>query len=190
MCRLLYYLLITTIFLSCNSTTQSKDIVEQGEIIDSLSNIDKTIQNEKEMDTISVDLGYYISALKITKDTIADYNRFKLRNFTYLKSGQTQFKYYILAELRFYNTFKSYLIAADYESEQSCWIANYSSNNNLLSSFEVYYDNAEGAWGTTSIIDETQKTIKIKTYNAYRDPEEKIDSIRVDNKGRFVTITN
>lgn len=186
--HLLFTLIVVTLISCTSSEKKQVEVVPNEQIIDT-TNIDsneKIIAKERNIAVINLDTDYYLSAIRNTKDTISDYNKLKLREFTYLKTGQTQFKYYIITELKFNNGFKSYLIAADFESEQSCWIANYSDTNDLLSSYEVYYDNAEGAWLTTASIDQQNKSILVTTYDMYRDPEEKHISLRIDEKGKIL----
>lgn len=53
------------------------------------------------------------------KKEIADTDLYKLEAFTRLKDGQDQFSYYILEEVNWGDSFKSFLIYEDYDSESA-----------------------------------------------------------------------
>lgn len=115
----------------------------------------------------------------------ADKNLYKLESFTRLKSGQDQFSYYILEELNWNNSFKSFLIYEDYESESAIWLANYDTDYNLIDTLEIFYDNAEGAWTTTSKIYRDQNLIELTQYDAYATPEISVRNARVTSNGKI-----
>ena len=92
---------------------------------------------------------------------VADKDLYKLEAFTRLKDGQEQFSYYILEKVNWGDSFNSFLIYEDYDSESAIWLANYDEDYNLIDFMEVYYDNAEGAWTTTSKIYRKQHIIEL-----------------------------
>jgi len=142
----------------------------------------------KKSEPVIINFDYYISMIKETGDKVPDPGTYKLEKFTRLKSGEEHFTYYILQEIHFSSSFRTLLIAEDYESEQSCWIANYDTNNNLLDSYEVLYDNAEGYRSTWSIIDIPKRSITVKTHNIYENPEQSEVFLKVNNEGKFEVI--
>lgn len=119
------------------------------------------------------------------KKEIADTDLYKLEAFTRLKDGQDQFLYYILEELNWGYSFKSFLIYEDYESESAIWLANYDEDYNLIDYLEVYYDNAEGAWTTTSKIYRKQHLIELTQYDAYGMPETSIKRFEITSNGKI-----
>lgn len=129
----------------------------------------------------------YIQTSSISNDNkrIADKDLFKLNAFTRLKDGQDQFTYYILKELNFGDSFKSFLIYEDYESESAVWLANYDKDYNLIDAIEIYYDNAEGAWTTTSKIYQNQHLVELSQYDAYANPETSVKKIRIASDGKI-----
>lgn len=133
---------------------------------------------------------FYLTKDQLYKDSIADFSHYKLDEFTRRKYGQTHFKYYIMQKLNFRNNLKSYLILEDYDSEMACWIANYTNDYQLIDSYEVFYDNAEGFRWTHSVIDVSKKTILIEDGSIYEDPEIKTIHLIVDDKGKFVEKEN
>lgn len=129
----------------------------------------------------------YIQASSISSDNkkLADKSLFKLNAFTRLKDGQDQFTYYILKELNFGDSFKSFLIYEDYESESAVWLANYDKDYNLIDAIEVYYDNAEGAWSTTSKIYEKQHLVEVTKNNIYETPETIKQEVKIASSGKI-----
>lgn len=119
------------------------------------------------------------------KKEIADKDLYKLEAFTRLKDGQDQFSYYILEEVNWGDSFKSFLIYEDYESESAIWLANYDKNYNLIDFLEVYYDNAEGAWTTTAKIYRKQHLIELTQYDAYGTPDTTIKKVMVSPSGKI-----
>ncbi len=120
-----------------------------------------------------------------TEKEIADKDLYKLEAFTRLKDGQDQFSYYILEEVNWGDSFKSFLIYEDYESESAIWLANYDKNYNLIDFLEVYYDNAEGAWTTTAKIYRKQHLIELTQYDAYGTPDTTIKKVTVSPSGKI-----
>lgn len=116
---------------------------------------------------------------------VADKDLYKLESFTRLKDGEDQFSYYILEELNWGDSFKSFLIYEDYESESAIWLANYDKDYNLIDVLEVYYDNAEGAWTTTSKIFQKQHVIELTQYDAYGTPDTTLKRVKVAPDGKI-----
>lgn len=119
------------------------------------------------------------------KKEIADTDLYKLEAFTRLKDGQDQFSYYILEEVNWGDSFKSFLIYEDYDSESAIWLANYDEDYNLIDYLEIYYDNAEGAWTTTSKIYRKQHLIELTQYDAYGMPETSIKRFEITSNGKI-----
>lgn len=115
----------------------------------------------------------------------ADKDLYKLEAFTRLKGGEDQFSYYILKELSWGDSFKSYLIYEEYESENAIWLANYTKNHTLIDAVEVYYDNAEGAWSTTSIINLKEHSLELTKYDAYADPDQTLQRVKITSNGKI-----
>lgn len=116
---------------------------------------------------------------------VADKDLYKLEAFTRLKDGQEQFSYYILENVNWGDSFNSFLIYEDYDSESAIWLANYDEDYNLIDFLEVYYDNAEGAWTTTSKIYRKQHIIELTQYDAYAMPETSIKRAMVSSSGKI-----
>lgn len=129
---------------------------------------------------------FYLTSMQMAKDTISDFSLYKLDEFTRRKYGQTHFKYYIMEEVDFGNSIKSYLIFEYYDSEMACWLVNYTPGYKLIDCREVYYDNAEGFHWINSVIDKSKRTIRIEEGSIYEDPEIKIIKLHIDEKGKFV----
>lgn len=119
------------------------------------------------------------------KKEIADTDLYKLEAFMRLKDGRDQFSYYILEEVNWGDSFKSFLIYEDYDSESAIWLANYDEDYNLIDYLEIYYDNAEGAWTTTSKIYRKQHLIELTQYDAYGMPETSIKRFEITSNGKI-----
>lgn len=119
------------------------------------------------------------------KKAIVDKGLYKLNTFTRLKNGEDQFSYYVLEELNWGYPFRSFLICEDYDSESAIWLANYDKDYNLIDALEVYYDNAEGAWTTTSKIYQRQHIIELTQYDVYAIPETSVKKVRIASNGKI-----
>ncbi len=185
---IIYLLGILVLLSSCNRSAKNSE--NQLPVNSDIAPVrDVAVESKRDSSPtklLEVNEEFYFSAIKSAKDTISDFDTYKTREFTRQKEGQTHFKYYLLKELKFGNNFRSYLIAEDYESEQACWLANFDTNGNIISVCEVYYNNAEGAWTTNSLISESEKMIQINTYDAYSDPEESSAILKINDIGKFV----
>ncbi|SHF52403.1 hypothetical protein [Dysgonomonas macrotermitis] len=135
--------------------------------------------------TIIVDEDYYRRTLKSVKKPIVDPKKYHLETFTRLKDGQDQFTYYLLREVSFDSGFKTYLIAEDYDSEWACWLVNYTPDGKFIDALEVLYDNAEGAWQTSTLIDMHKPMIYVTRYDAYATPESRDEVIMITSTGKF-----
>jgi hypothetical protein len=140
--------------------------------------------------SFNIDLQSYVRMVRANTKNIADIDKFVLQSFTRLKSGQDQFKYYYESfPFNISASYKTFLILEDYESESAVWLVNYTSDMKLIDALEVYYDNAEGCWQTTSVINKVTKTarttIKQIVYDCYADPEETTKDITITAEGKF-----
>ena len=144
------------------------------------------IEKDAEDEPLLVGYGYIqVWDMLNKKKEIADTDLYKLEAFTRLKDGQDQFSYYILEELNWGHSFKSFLIYEDYDSEFAVWLANYDEDYNLIDYLEVYYDNAEGAWTRTSKIYRKQHLIELTQYDAYGMPETSIKRFKITPSGKI-----
>lgn len=115
----------------------------------------------------------------------ADKEIYKLESFTRLKDGEEQFSYYVLEELNWGYSFRSFLIYEEYDSESAIWLANYDRDYNLIDVLEVYYENAEGAWTITSKIDQKQHIIELTQYDAYGAPDTSVKRVSITSNGKI-----
>jgi len=113
---------------------------------------------------------------------------YKIDSFSRLKEGQTQFAYYLLDELIVGQVYKTCLIYEYYESEMAVWLVNYSPKNEVIDYLEVFYDNAEGAWQTTAMLNKKTKIIDLKHYDAYVDPETQTEEYKILPSGKIERI--
>lgn len=180
-------IVILILIVSCNN--QTKNDIQEGIVTIGKDTVtsSKTVLTEISVSNFfEINSDTYYAAIDLAKDTISDFKKYKLQEFTRLKQGQTQFKYYLLDELNINNSFQSLLIAEYYESEQACWLVNYDKNYNPISAYEVFYDNAEGAWNTSTSIDLEKGILNIKQYDAYAVPEEKTRLVKINQEGQFI----
>lgn len=119
-----------------------------------------------------------------------DKSIYKIDSFSRLKEGQTQFAYYLLDKPIENEVYKTCLIYEYYESEMAVWLVNYSSQDKIIDSLQIYYDNAEGAWQTTSTLNKETKVIRMEEYDAYADPEKKTTMYRILPSGKIEKINN
>lgn len=152
---------------------------------DSLSLIkDKSLSTIERQKVLFVNNDYYYQQMKATKP-VKNIKEYHLGAFTRLKNGQDQFQYFVLTDINFSERYKTKLIAEYYESEEACWLANYTLKGDFIDAMEVFYDNAEGAWQTTSKIDPNTRQIVLFSYDAYANPENTTDTIVVSANGFF-----
>jgi len=149
-----------------------------------LSSVKKISYNSDS--SLTIDSDYYYSAVKTAKDPVSDYELYKLNEFSRLKYDQDQFTYFILEKLHLSNSFNSYLIAEHYDSEMACWLVNYSMDGQLIDSYEVFYDNAEGFLTVTSNINLRNNKITVNEHNIYEDPEHSVTHLVISNNGKFL----
>lgn len=184
----LVYILIVSFLISCNSEKNKSEIpaIQEKELEELDAEMDISVKNTDIPFVLLLNDESYLASLKSVKDTISDYSFYKLDEFTRRKGGETHFKYYIIKELELGESFKSYLIAEDYESEKACWLVNYNADTSLIDFCEVYYDNAEGFLWVDSSIDISNKTIKITEGNIYNNPEIVLVQLKINKDGKFV----
>lgn len=185
--RIGYIFLIALTIYSCQN--QSKVQAESSVAVnDSIQQgaIEAGVKEQTDEEAIlKITEPYYMMALDSVKSPIKDINRYHLKSFTRLRSNQTHFKYYLLSEVSISKDFKSYVIAEDYESENACWLANYTLKRDFIDALEVYYDNAEGSWGTTSRISQHGKQVMSRIYDGYATPNVSIEYWVIDDQGKF-----
>lgn len=191
--KILCLTLISLLFFSCG---ESKTKIDQEKadtiIVSDKFDIEKvdSMSNKQINVPFSIDSDSYAIMVRANTKNIADIDKFVLRSFTRLKSGQDQFKYYYIPfsisesfPFNISDSYKTFLILEDYESESAVWLVNYTSDMKLIDALEVYYDNAEGCWQTTSEINRT--TIKQTVYDCYADPEETTKEVSITAEGKF-----
>lgn len=151
----------------------------------------ENIESRSELRTLSIDDVYLQKwdEEHVQKKEL-DKHLYKIDSFSRLKEGQTQFEYYLLDEPIANEVYKTCLIYEYYESEMAVWLVNYSSQNKVIDSLEVFCNNAEGAWQTTASIDTVTKTLKLKKYDVYADPEIKTEQYKVLPSGKIEKINN
>ena len=114
---------------------------------------------------------------------------YKVALFTRLKEGQTQFAYYLLGQPVINKEYKTCLIYEYYDSEMAVWLVNYSFQNKVIDYLQIFYDNAEGAWQTISVLNKKTQTIQLKEYDAYADPEMKTQEYKISLSGKIEKIS-
>lgn len=192
--KILFLILITSLlFVSCQSVENKHGSTTASGIeintVDTLkTDLSPTDNHSFVRDTFSLTHDNYATLIKESGDTVPakDFSKYRLEDFTRLKDGQDHFQYYILKELSYYPLFKTLIIAEYYDSETAAWIANYSQTGELIASYEVYYDNAEGFYSKISFMDMDKKTIQVKENNIYENPENKTTLLTVNAEGLFV----
>lgn len=141
---------------------------------------------EPETNTVVIDTES-IAKWKETNQNLQeiDKEKYHLSDFTLLKDYQNQFAYFLLDRIKLSNNYDSYLIYEYYESESYVYLVNYDKIGNYIDSKVVYYDNDEGAWLITSIIDINAKSLKVNEYNEYENPKDKAYNITILPNGIF-----
>lgn len=180
-----YYIIISLMGLIFSTIS---GICNPIEAVDIQSDSKEALLMLSEPSDFEIDTEKYYSLIEKAKDTIptSEFDKYRLKNFSRLQEGQRQFKYYLLEDLQLNSSFSSLLIAEYYESEQACWLVNYDKSGNIISSLEIFYDNAEGAWNTTSTIRRSDGFIKIREYDAYAEPNETVRLVLIDRSGKFI----
>lgn len=171
------------LFVSCSES--AKNEISKQVTPSSVSDSKAQKQRLEEFPMCIDNSSFQYVSISSDNKKLADKDLFKLNVFTRLKDGQDQFSYYILKELNFGDSFKSFLIYEDYESESAIWLANYDEDYNLIDALEVYYDNAEGAWTTTAKIYRKQHLIELTQYDAYGTPDTTIKKVTVSPSGKI-----
>ncbi len=188
--RILFLLPVISLFLlSCQSKQKERDVLLSSSDVSETAISDIPTEDKPAFENpIYLSHEYYMSAVKTAKDSISlqDFSKFKLKEFTRLKYGEDQFRYYLLKEFSFYPSFRTCLIAEYYDSETAAWLVNYSPEGSLLDAYEVYYDNAEGFYTKTAKLDIGAKSIKIEEHNIYENPEDKNLLLMVTEKGKIM----
>lgn len=129
----------------------------------------------------------YIQTLSISNNNknLADKNLYKLKTFTQLHYGVDRFLYYILKELNFGDTFKSFLIYEYCELESIIWLANYDKDYNFIDAITVYYGSTGISVTTTSKIYQDQRLIELTEYNPRTDPKTYVWEVKITSEGKI-----
>lgn len=155
-------------------------------VINSLAGNLKNIADKSDVPTITIDIPYLEHWSRQRADTSElDKENYKISSFSRLKNGEEQFSYYLLEQFKLDSNYQTCLIYEYYQSERAVWLVNYSLGKNVIDAIEIFYDNDEGAWQTTSTINKKEKIVLLTEYDAYSIPEIKTQKVRVLSNGKF-----
>jgi hypothetical protein len=97
----------------------------------------------------------------LTKDEIKEYSVETAidENFA------NDYKYHLIDKVLDTPTRKMYLIAREYENENTVWLCLFDENQRMLNAKEVYYDNAEGNYQVEAILKKDTLTLFMSDVN-------------------------
>lgn len=164
--KLLSAFLLFLVF-GCKPAEEQKKPVELSKEPAVSSTPAKTISNEPMIKPFSLTFTNLIENDRLNKLPILDQKQITeyAVETAIDENFANDYKYHLIDKVLDTPTRKMYLIAREYENENTVWLCLFDKNQRMLNAKEVYYDNAEGNYQVEAILKKDTLTLFMSDVN-------------------------
>ncbi|MEI7584877.1 hypothetical protein [Runella sp.] len=150
----------------CKPAEEQKKPVEPSKEV-AVSTPKEVVSNEPKIKSFSLTFSNLIENNRLNKLPVLTKNeieRFKVET-ALDENFANDYKYHLIDRVLDTPSHKMYLIAREYENENTVWLCLFDKNHKVLNAKEVYYDNAEGNYQVEAVLKKDTLTLFMSDVN-------------------------